>query len=268
MSDVNTFNGDCSCAHLRSIRLAPVAPQDFRPKSGIFTEAKCSVTFRNGWESAINGSADYVHLITWNDYSEHSIISPSTGTRDSFYDLTAYYTHWFKTGAPPALKREAVYYFHRSQRTDSEVVQPTPQNVTFTAVNGAPGVDFVEMLAFLDAPATLVVTMNGVNHTRDVAEGMQSFYVPLEFGPAPEFRVLREDREVLYVQSDFAVNATIQVSNYLYNSGKVFGDELVTAPSTSQSPSSRSPNSATSGVSSAVPVVSVLLFAVVLLLVI
>lgn len=255
-------------------RLAPVAPQDFRPKDGIFSEANCSVTFRNGWESALNGSAEYVHLITWNDYSEHTIISPSTGTRDSFYDLTAYYTHWFKTGAPPALQREAVYYFHRSQRTDSEVVQPTPQNVTFSAVNGAPGVDFVEMLAFLNAPATLVVTMNGVNHTLDVDQGMQSFYVPLQFGPAPEFRVLRDGVQVLYLQSDFAVNATIQVSNYLYNSGKVFGDDLVapSAPSSPSSPSSPlspnpsgSPKGVTSGVSQLVPVVLSFILAPILL---
>lgn len=222
-----------------------MAPQDFRAKDGIFTEANCSVTYRNNWESAITGSAEYVHLITWNDYSEHTIVSPSTGTRDSFYDLTAYYTHWFKTGAPPTLKREAVYYFHRSQRTDSEVVQPTPQTVVFQAVNGAPATDFVEMLAFLHAPATLVVTMNGVNHTRAVQGGVQSFYVPLEFGPAPEFRVLREGVQVLYLQSDFAVNATVHVSNYLYNSGKVFGEPLAT-PAQPTSPSNQSPSASSS----------------------
>lgn len=226
------------------------------------------MTYRNNWESAINGSADYVHLITWNDYSEHTIVSPSTGTRDSFYDLTAYYTHWFKTGGAPVLKREAIYYFHRSQRTDSAVVQPTPQNVTFQAVNGAPATDFVEMLAFLNAPATLVITMNGVNHTRDVERGMHSFYVPLEFGPAPEFRVLREGVEVLYLQSDFAVNATVHVSNYLYNSGKVFGNEIVapsTAPAQSSSPSNQSPS--TSRTPSTVTSSGIVLVPLVLLLV-
>lgn len=166
------------------------------------------------------------------------------------------------------LKREAIYYFHRSQRTDSEVVQPTPQNVTFQAVNGAPATDLVEMLAFLNAPATLVITMNGVNHTRDVERGMQSFYVPLEFGPAPEFRVLREGVEVLYLQSDFAVNATVHVSNYLYNSGKVFGNEIVapsTAPAQSSSPSNQSPS--TSRTPSTVTSSGIVLVPLVLLLV-
>jgi hypothetical protein len=60
--------------------MAPVAPQDERPKDAIFWEAHNTTLFRMLWMQAINGPAQYVHLITWNDYSEASEISPSTGT--------------------------------------------------------------------------------------------------------------------------------------------------------------------------------------------
>ena len=55
---------------------------------------------------AIDGGADWVQLITWNDYGEHTEIAPSTGTQHAFYDLTAYYTAWFKTGAAPRIVRD------------------------------------------------------------------------------------------------------------------------------------------------------------------
>jgi len=107
--------------------MQPVAPQDMRPKSGSFYESSGSATFRFQWESAIWGGADWVHLITWNDYSEATEIAPSTGTGHAFYDLSAYYTAWFKTGTPPPIRRDALLAFHRSQRTDTVLrVQTKP----------------------------------------------------------------------------------------------------------------------------------------------
>eukprot|EP00029_Vermamoeba_vermiformis_P000793 TRINITY_DN10984_c0_g1_i1.p1 TRINITY_DN10984_c0_g1~~TRINITY_DN10984_c0_g1_i1.p1 ORF type:complete len:682 (+),score=150.86 TRINITY_DN10984_c0_g1_i1:253-2298(+) len=211
--------------HSKNLKwMAPVAPQDFRPKSGVFTEANCSATIRYSWESAINANAEYVNLITWNDYSEHSVFSPSSGVNDSIYDLTAYYNQWYKTGVKPEIKREAIYYFHRLQRTDSVVVEPTNQNVTFKPAQGTPaGVNFVELLAFLRAPATLEITIGGKNYTQSVGQGMQSLYAPLAFSSPPEFRVLRNNAQVLYLKSSRSVSQEVHRSDYLYYSGKVFG---------------------------------------------
>ena len=78
--------------------MMPVEPQDVRPKDGTYWEAGNSESFRVMWENAILGGADWVHLITWNDYSESAEIAPSTGTQYAFYDLAAFYAAWFKMG--------------------------------------------------------------------------------------------------------------------------------------------------------------------------
>ncbi len=68
-------------------------------------------------------------------------------------------------------------------------------------------------------------------HTRDyhwsysqsVGAGTQSLYVPLDFSSPPEFRVLRNNAQVLYLKSSQAVSQHAHKSDYLYYSGKVFG---------------------------------------------
>lgn len=102
--------------------MAPASPQDSRAKDLPYWEARNSENYRLMWENAINGGADWVQIITWNDYSEATEIAPSSGTQWSFYDLTAYYTAWFKTGVRPAVTRDALYYFHRKHASTA-----TPQ---------------------------------------------------------------------------------------------------------------------------------------------
>ena len=72
--------------------MAPVRPQDCRPRAGMAGEAHNSELFRAMWQTAIDYNAGWVQLVTWSDYSEGTEIAPSTGTRWAFYDLTAYYT--------------------------------------------------------------------------------------------------------------------------------------------------------------------------------
>jgi hypothetical protein len=103
--------------------MQPVVPQDERPKSGVFWESNASDPFRQQWAEARQRNADYVHLITWNDYGEATEVAPSTGTQYVFYDLAAYETRWFKLGRPPAFRRDAIYYLHRRQILDPSRVR-------------------------------------------------------------------------------------------------------------------------------------------------
>jgi hypothetical protein len=52
------------------VSMMPVDSQQFRPKDFVYWEAGNSDAFRDAWTSSIQGDADWVQLVTWNDFSE------------------------------------------------------------------------------------------------------------------------------------------------------------------------------------------------------
>lgn len=174
--------------------MAPVRPQDCRPRAGMAGEAHNSELFRAMWQTAIDYNAGWVQLVTWSDYSEGTEIAPSTGTRWAFYDLTAYYTSYFKTGKPPKIERDAIYWFHRRQHTDAPYDKTQQTRGPFRIV-GTPHNE-IELLGFLKAPGTLRITLNGKVHEQAFPAGMHSFKIPLECG-RPEFSLVRDGRELI-----------------------------------------------------------------------
>lgn len=195
--------------------MAPVVPQDVRPKNSIYWEAGNSELYRKQWRAAIDGGADWVHLITWNDFSEHSGIAPNTATGYAYYDITAYYSHWFKTGSAPAIVRDAIYAFHRVHPAD---VPPDPavQPVTLKPGRGSAATrNRVEMLAFLTAPATLEIELAGQTHTMQADGGLRSFSIPLRPG-TPVFRIVRDGRIVTSVTGK-AISDTVKRQDMQYH---------------------------------------------------
>lgn len=205
------------------IWMAPVAPQDYRPKAvlegpdrtPVYWEAGNSQTFRTLWQSAIDGGADWVQVITWNDYGEHSEISPSTGIQHAFYDLTAYYAAWFKTGTAPPITRDVLYYFYRVQPTTA--VPSAPQ--TLARRRGVDGPrDEVELLAFLTAPGTLEVELGGQTRRMDAGAGVTSFRVPLANGQ-PVFRLVRSGRTEITTTPPWTISDQVVYQDLLYRAG-------------------------------------------------
>lgn len=201
--------------------MAPVAPQDSRPKNLNFTEGDNSRAYRAQWESVISGGADWVQLITWNDYSEDSEIAPSSQTNTAFYDLSAYYTTWFKQGAQPPIVRDAIYYFHRAHSMDIAVAPPdlTKQQSAMAAVNGpSVSTNEIELVGLLTSPGTLQITVAGKSLQKDVGAGIQSFTVPLAEG-VPTFRLLRGGAKVIELGSATTINNQIVYQDPLYHAG-------------------------------------------------
>ena len=205
-------------AHALGLKwMTSVAPQDTRPKDLVFTEANNTQAMRALWDSARQGDADWVQLVTWNDYSESSEFSPSTGTQWAIFDLTAYYTTWFKTGVQPAIKRDAIYYSHRQSSTTA-APDLSKQREPYRVVNGAPPSNEIELLAFLTAPATLRISVGGTVENKDVPAGIQSFRVPIREG-TPTFQILRNGASVASVTSAFPISNQITYQDLLYRSG-------------------------------------------------
>jgi hypothetical protein len=198
--------------------MAPVAPQDVRPKDLLYWESNNSEGYRAMWETAIQGGADWVQIITWNDYSEGTEIAPSSGTQWSFYDLTAYYTAWFKTGVQPVVNRDVLYYFHR-RHTMAAKPSSARQTRPYTAAPGSdPAKDDIEALVFATATGTLRISVGARSTTHPVRPGINSVRVPMAPG-TPVFELQRDGATALRLQSSFIVNDGITFQDLLYRSG-------------------------------------------------
>jgi hypothetical protein len=217
-SGAQTLREAPAAAHrLVPIWMAPVAPQDVRPKALRFWEAGGSLLFRTMWASAIEGGADWVQIITWNDYSEGTEIAPSTGIQWAFADLAAYYVTWFKTGRPPTIVRDVLCYFHRVQAIDAPrdtARQPEP----FTLAGGDPARDEVELLAFLEKPGTLEIALGGETAREEAGQGVTSFRVPLRPGK-PVFRLVRGGRAAITLESPWEIRERVVFQDLLYRAG-------------------------------------------------
>lgn len=200
-----------------SIWMAPVSPQDMRPKAHSYWEAHNSLNYRKMWQSAIGGGADWVQVVTWNDYSEGTEISPSASLGYSFYDLTAYYIQWFKTGSPPPIRRDVLYYFHRVHSVDAPP-DATRQDSPFARRGPQAPVDQVELLGFLKAPGVLGVTLAGQSYRETVPTGVQSVRVPLAAG-TPAFTLSRRGRPLIKLTSRWPIQATVVYQDLLYHGG-------------------------------------------------
>jgi len=203
----------------KSVRvwMSPVAPQDMRPKAHFYWEANNSLNYRKMWESAIGGGADWVQVITWNDYSEGTEIAPSASTGYSFYDLTAYYVQWFKTGVPPPIRRDVLYYFHRVQPSGAPP-DLTRQDSPFAVKGPQPPLDQVELLAFLKEPGVLEIDLAGHAYRETVPAGVQSFRVPLAAG-VPTFSLSRRGRPVMKMTSRWPIQSAVVYQDLLYHGG-------------------------------------------------
>ncbi|MCU1648145.1 MAG: hypothetical protein JWN03_8420 [Nocardia sp.] len=144
-------------AHRRGVRwMQPVSVQDYRPRDGVFDEAANTENLRNTWTIAISGGADWVQLVTWNDYSEGTSFAPSAHHGNALLDISSYYLRWFKLGKPPAIDHDALYLTHRQQLV---AAQPTPPQALRMSLRpgSTPARDNAAALAFLTAPGTVTV---------------------------------------------------------------------------------------------------------------
>jgi hypothetical protein len=197
--------------------MQPVAPQDARPKVAAFSEADNTEMFRASWQEVFRQDADYVHLITWNDYGESTEVAPSTGTQFLFYDLNRYFIDWYKAGAPPRIIRDAIYYSHRTQIFDP-AHPPCPGDRPFAEHGTSPVRNRVEMVALLTAPAELEIQIGDQHERRAFGAGMAALTAPARPG-RPVFRILRENRTVVETVSNWTIDTAPAVANPVYFGG-------------------------------------------------
>jgi hypothetical protein len=221
--DVSDATADTSAAFWRgtagadAVWMAAVAPQDERPKSSIFWEAGNTSLYRSLWERAIAERVPYVQIITWNDYGENTQISPSSRTNFLFYDLSAYYISWYKSGRRPRILRDAIYYCHRLEMLDQQASVPVGET-PLKLMGRDPIRNDVELIALLTAPAKLEIQIDGQTWWANADAGMAILTAPLRLG-RPVFRVIRNGQTVVERQSDWEIRQKLDWEDALYVGG-------------------------------------------------
>ncbi|WP_434085880.1 endo-1,3-alpha-glucanase family glycosylhydrolase [Mycolicibacterium rufum] len=156
--------------NLGKVWMQPVAFQDARPREGLYEESNNSQTATNAWQIAVSEGAEWVQLVTWNDYAEGSAMAPSIEHGWKMLDLQAYNIAQFKYRSTSAVVRDAVYVSHRAQLANSE--SSYPESLPMKVRPGTPPpVDTVEVVVFATAPATVRATIGGVTSTCAVGGG-------------------------------------------------------------------------------------------------
>ena len=168
------------------------------------------------WEGIIRDNADWTEIVTWNDYNEDTNLmhykwkrdwDKATYNRDgSYLDATAYYISCYKTGAPPPIKQDKVFFAYRDRsRWAIKVWNPekkawrihTLGKWPFTQIHDDV-LDKVYFSAFLTAPARLTVTVGGKPQGFDLPAGLTHGDVAMAAG-VPRFVLDRGGKEVLDV---------------------------------------------------------------------
>jgi hypothetical protein len=181
-------------------------------------ESSNSATLRAFFEQAIASDTDWLTVLTWNDYSETQT-APSRDRGYAVADLIAYYTTWFKIGAPPPIYRDALYYFHRKQRSDApyDTTQQTAGAMKIAA--GPVAENNVELLAFLAEPGELTIRQGSDIKVQSANAGVTSFKVPLVPGTTPQFELRRQGGLVQSLVSHTPVAEAVDYQDMTYYAG-------------------------------------------------
>jgi hypothetical protein len=166
---------------LGKLWMQPVAFQDSRPRDGIFQESDNGVTNRLAWQLAEQQHAEWVQLVTWNDYAENTEMAPSVMHGWCILDLNAYDIVRFKYGRPPAVLRDAMFVSYRDQRVDARPAYHQKSLMHVLSGSGRPR-DTIEAVTFATAPSEVVITAGTQHYSCRVATGRGVCTFPLSLG--------------------------------------------------------------------------------------
>lgn len=192
------------------------------------------------WRSAIDVGADWVELVTWNDWNESTYMAPfgspdttalTWGTagkllsHSAYLEASKYYIDWFKAGVPPHISTDQLYYFYRlAPMKLSATVTPKEFSDMGRPKNVSTLEDRVYVTAFLKYPATLIVEIGGDHSTFNLQAGLQNVDVPFELG-RPTFTLIRNGSVILKKTGEQEISDSDSSSRFNYFSGHALVEE-------------------------------------------
>ncbi|MDT5314141.1 MAG: hypothetical protein QOE74_3161 [Mycobacterium sp.] len=169
-------------AHSRGkIWMQTVPFQDSRPRSGTFEESLNGTTNRIAWQLAIQKGAEWVQLITWNDYAESTAMAPSVAHGWRMLDLNAYDIAAFKWGKPPRIIRDAIFVSYRRQHVAALPAYPETLLMRPVPDTTEPR-DAIEVVSFATAPSRIDIVASDQQTSCFAAAGRGICVAPLRLG--------------------------------------------------------------------------------------
>ena len=184
------------------------------------------------WESIIKiQKPEWVELTTWNDWTEGTYFSPISNIDDylptlrqyhnekgfykshkGFAELSRYYIQWYKTGMRPAIKKDEIFYFYRTQSKNIDVSDPKGK---VSKLNGEVD-DEIYVTSFLTAPAELVVSSGKSTTNYKLPRGINNTRMPFSFGKQ-YFKVLRNGKTIINQQGEDIIQFPQSYNFYVYS---------------------------------------------------
>lgn len=161
--------------------MQPVAFQDSRPRSGTFWESANSLTNRLAWQLADEQHAEWVQLITWNDYAESTAMAPSVAHGWRILDMNSYDIFRYKFGRSPRIVRDALFFSYRAQPFGARPVYPET-SLMHVVPDSVPPRDTIEVVAYATAPSQVSVRAGQQDHSCQVPAGRGVCTFPLSLG--------------------------------------------------------------------------------------
>ena len=203
----------------------PIVLQDVRTRGCSLWEAQNSRLLRGLWTQAIEDKADWAFIYSWSDFSEHAV-QPSTCIGFAPYDLSAYYTQWFKTGKQPEITRDVLYYFHRQHHTEVKQLKGDKWKFRAEGEYGDMSTNKIELVALLKEPGRLEINVAGKIYYKEAPAGITVIKAPLPKNKSfvPEFSLIRDGKKEVLGKSRYKVFEKVEFPNMLYCSGSITGN--------------------------------------------
>ena len=203
------------CVRERKLFSLPISPQDHRPKSSAFWEARGSRTATSGWRYAIEKNVESVMLISWNDYAEGHHWQPSLLTQYGYADLCSFYATWFHQGAAPSISKDTLYYYYRIEKTAASATGRIQEVPRFSnRIGPAETYDEIELTGYLTQPGELVIN----DRQFQVPSGIQTVRVPWGFS-TPVFEFRRGGQRQMKLNGNFRMRTESDFQDLLYRAG-------------------------------------------------
>ncbi|MGH7126605.1 MAG: endo-1,3-alpha-glucanase family glycosylhydrolase, partial [Stellaceae bacterium] len=184
------------------------------------------------WEAAIAAKAQWVEIVTWNDWTEATYVAsfgPPVTTElwdghwgpllshEAYLAASEYHIRWFKSGVQ-RVERDQLYWFYRlAPRTAPG--RSTPDGDPKDFPRGAGDLeDRAFASAFLTKPALVIIRSGERRQEFSLSEGLH--HISVEFAPgAQRFAVEREGQTILAGEGAFLIGSD-NWSNFNYSSGE------------------------------------------------
>ncbi|HVZ83484.1 MAG TPA: endo-1,3-alpha-glucanase family glycosylhydrolase [Terracidiphilus sp.] len=218
--------------------MAPVCLQFWGSNANRYYEYSGAAGMRAMWMNAIRVShPDWVEIITWNDFIEGTYVSPiddpnrypganfldssgvPLGLRGYFHPhagaaaLLPFFIQWYKTGVEPAITRDAVYFFYRTQPIAIDAGKPP------IAHKYGPVADKIYITANLTAPADLRIDMGNHETLLHLHAGSADTETPFFAGTTPKFVLMRKGKTIATAEGNDPIQAAPQWNNAYYSTG-------------------------------------------------